>query len=115
MGLVMDFSSVPSLPSLPSLGNIVRSTSMEPIQPVFHAPIIGRVYGYDERFPLQSEELSDITLWLYYLEQIQRLEKKSLILEEIQQDLFIKELFYSEISSGEMKAGGLMDDWLRDI
>ena len=110
IGLVMD------LPG--PIRKIVRTESIEPLPPVVHIPnpLYERVKGYDERFLLQpTDESSEIPLWLYYLEQIRRLEKKPLVLEEIQQDLFLKEFFHTDITPGQAKAGGLMDDWLRNV
>jgi len=74
--------------------------------------------GMDERFPLVEEdnEMDKILLHQYYLEQIGLLESCVQTLEEVIKDPIVREVLpLYEISPGRMKAGGLMDDWERNI
>ena len=72
--------------------------------------------GMDERFPFVSndEEIGRIRLHLYYLEQIRWLESSVKTSDNIMP--IIREVLpLYEISPGKMSAGGLMDDWERNI
>ena len=74
--------------------------------------------GMDERFPLVEEdnEMDKILLHQYYLEQIGLLESCVQTLEEVIKVPIVREVLpLYEISPGRMKAGGLMDDWERNI
>jgi len=72
--------------------------------------------GNDERFPMISndeEVFERIRLQLYYLEQIRELENTKTLeyITPIIRDI----LPLYEISPVRMNAGGLMDDWERNI
>jgi hypothetical protein len=72
--------------------------------------------GNDERFPMISndeEVFERIRLQLYYLEQIRELENTKTLeyITPIIRDI----LPLYEISPIRMNAGGLMDDWERNI
>ena len=71
--------------------------------------------GMDERFPLVEidNEMDKILLHQYYLEQIWLLESSVQTLEEVIKVPIVRPLY--EITSGRMHAGGLMDDWERNI
>lgn len=74
--------------------------------------------GYDERFPVeqtkQTDQIYNISVFLYYLEQIKRIEKYSFPnVEEVKADTVVSDLFPG-ISRIRLKAGGLMDDWERN-
>lgn len=78
--------------------------------------------GIDERFPIETTETTEttdqiynISLFMHYLEQIKRIEKYSFPnIEEAKADMVVSDLFPG-ISRIRLKAGGLMDDWERDI
>jgi hypothetical protein len=85
---------------------------------LFLTPIPSISNGMDERFPTEptNEEMERIVLQFHYLEQIRHLESSVRRLEEVTKDHVVREvLTLYEISSGRMKAGGLMDDWERNI
>ena len=72
--------------------------------------------GNDERFPMISNDekvFERIRLQLYYLEQIRELENTKTLeyITPIIRDI----LPLYEISPVRMNAGGLMDDWERNI
>ena len=74
--------------------------------------------GMDERFPLVEEdnEMDKILLHQYYLEQIGLLESCVQTLEEVIKHPIIRDVLpLYEISPIRMNAGGLMDDWERNI
>ena len=72
--------------------------------------------GIDERFPMISndeEVFERIRLQLYYLEQIRELENTKTL--EYVTPIIRDILPLYEISPVRMNAGGLMDDWERNI
>lgn len=72
--------------------------------------------GNDERFPMISndeEVFERIRLQLYYLEQIRELENTKTL--EYVTPIIRDILPLYEISPVRMNAGGLMDDWERNI
>jgi len=84
----------------------------------FLRPSIFISNGMDERFPSEptNEDMENILLQFYYLEQIGYLESSVQTLEEVTKDKVVREVLpLYEISPGRMKAGGLMDDWERNI
>lgn len=74
--------------------------------------------GMDERFPTEptNEDMERIVLQFHYLEQIRYLDSSVQTLEEVTKDNVVREVLpLYEISPIRMKAGGLMDDWERNI
>lgn len=76
--------------------------------------------GMDERFPPLEDDtvITKICLHHYYLEQLRYLESSfhQTTLEEVIKDPIVREVLpLYEISPGRMNAGGLLDDWERNI
>ena len=106
--LVMDTPNVPiSNPSVPNT-LVIKLIDIPFLKPLSS--------GMDERFTFVSneEELERIRLHFYYLEQIRKLESNTKTLELVM-PIVNDVLPLYEISSGRMNAGGLMDDWERNI
>ena len=110
--LVMDQPNIPiPNPNVP----ITNALEKKLMEIPFFTPISN---GMDERFPLEptNEEMERILLQFHYLEQIEYLESSVQTLEEVIKDPIVREVLpLYEISPGRMKAGGLMDDWERNI
>jgi hypothetical protein len=107
--LVMDTPKVPIVPT----GTVVPTNALETklIEIPFFRPSSS---GMDERFPLVSIENDEkIRLYSYYLEQIRELESTKTI--EGVYPIIQEVLPLYEISPGRITAGGLMDDWERNI
>ena len=110
--LVMDRPNPPiSNPNVP-ITNALETKLMEipSLRPISN--------GMDERFPLEptNEDMERILLQFHYLEQIGYLESSVRTLEEVTKDHVVREVLpLYEISPCRMKAGGLMDDWERNI
>lgn len=106
--LVMDTPNIPiSNPSLPNTIGI-KLMDISLLKP--------SSAGMDERFTFVSneKEVERIRLHFYYLEQIRKLESNTRTLELVM-PIVNEVLPIYEISSGRMNAGGLMDDWERNI
>jgi hypothetical protein len=90
--------------------NIISTTNMI----IENDYIKKNIVGCDERYDndSNSEQIYNISLWLFYLDKIIRLQNIPLT-DELKNDLFIREL--NDISTISITAGGLMDDWNRDI
>ena len=81
----------------------------------FLRPITSISNGMDERFPLE-EDMEHMLLQFHYLEQIRHLESSVRTLEEVIKDTVVREVLpLYDISPCRMKAGGLLDDWERNI
>jgi hypothetical protein len=113
--LVMDRPNTPiSNPNVPITNAL--ETKLSEIS--FLRPMPSISNGMDERFPLEptNEDMERILLQFHYLEQIGYLESSVRTLEEVTKDHVVREVLpLYEISPGRMKAGGLMDDWERNI
>ncbi len=95
--------------------NLPNNFEIKIVEKHFLRPISN---GMDERFPPVSnkEEIESILRHLYYLEQTRYLESSVRTLEEVIKDPIVREVLpLYEITSGRMYAGGLMDDWERNI
>ena len=112
--LVMDVPNVPNVPNPNPNPNVPNPNKID-IKIPLSRPASS---GIDERFPFVSneEEVERIRLHLYYLEQIQELESNTHIRTlELAIPIVEEVLPIDKILPCKMKAGGLMDDWERNI
>ena len=98
---------------------LLSFVTYNPIIPLLDIPVNTQSMGFDERFPkgYDMEDIQRIGLFFYYLEQINRIESYPPIsLEDVHRHPIIMEVLpLYDISPGKMSAGGLMDDWERNI
>jgi len=94
------------------------------IIPLNHIPLGGylqhhRFYGYDERFSAESneEEKYRLSLFLHYFQQLESLKSYHPTSREdvLKNPIITDVLRLDEITPVNMRAGGLFDDWERDI
>jgi hypothetical protein len=86
---------------------------------IIKLPLLRPVSGMDERFPPLEDDtvIKKICLHHYYLEQIRCLESfHQTPLEDVIKNPIVHEVLpIYEISPGRINAGGLLDDWERNI
>lgn len=101
------------------LFTLIMDGPVVPLESNIKLPFVRPVSGMDERFPPLEDDtvITKICLHHYYLEQLRYLESSvQTTLEDVIKNPIVREvLSMNEISPGRMNAGGLLDDWERNI
>jgi len=102
------------------LFTLIMDGPVVPLESNIKLPFVRPVSGMDERFPPLEDDtvITKICLHHYYLEQLRYLESSfhQTTLEDVIKNPIVREvLSMHEISPGRMNAGGLLDDWERNI